>query len=152
MFKDKLTDIFVEIDDFCMEYEQDIRHHLLTGTSKKRIRKSKLSDSEIITILISFHTGSFRNFKHYYLNYVCIHLKNEFPDVVSYNRFIELQQKVVVPFMLFLKLRGFGHCTGISYMDSTPIRVCNNKRIRSNKVFKDVAEIGKSTMGCGGSG
>lgn len=147
MLVDKITEIFVEVDDFCLEFEEEIKQHLLDVNSKKRIRKSKLSDSEIITILISFHIGSFRNFKHYYLNYICTHLQNEFPDTVSYNRFIELQQKVIVPFILFLKLRGFGSCTGISYIDSTPIRVCNNKRIRRNKVFKGVAELGKSTMG-----
>jgi len=147
MLADKVTEIFVEIDDFCIDFEEDIRHHLLDGTSKTRIRKSKLSESEIITILVSFHIGSFRNFKHFYINYVLVHLDKEFPDAVSYNRFIELQQKVIVPFMLYLKNRGFGKCSGISFMDSTPIRVCNNKRIRNNKVFKDVAKIGKSTMG-----
>lgn len=40
-----------------------------------------------------------------------------------------------------------GDCTGISFVDSTPIRVCNNKRIRNNKVFKGIATTGKSTMG-----
>ncbi|KAA6303991.1 hypothetical protein EZS27_044366, partial [termite gut metagenome] len=49
--------------------------------------------------------------------------------------------------VLFLKLICFGECTGITYVDSTCIRVCHNKRIRRNKVFKGLAEIGKSTMG-----
>ena len=40
-----------------------------------------------------------------------------------------------------------GRCTGISFVDSTPIRVCHNKRIKRNKVFKDLAQVGKSTMG-----
>jgi hypothetical protein len=40
-----------------------------------------------------------------------------------------------------------GKCTGISFVDSTKIAVCNNKRIIRNQVFKDVAKIGKSTMG-----
>lgn len=65
MLKDKLIEIFVEIDDFCLEFEQEIKQYTLDGTSKKRIRKSKLSDSKIITVLVSFHTGSFRNFKHF---------------------------------------------------------------------------------------
>ena len=147
MLVDKITEIFVEVDDFCLEFEDEIKYHLLEGTAKKRIRKSKLSDSEVITILIAFHIGSFRNFKHFYINYICAHLQKEFPNTVSYNRFIELQQKVIVPFMLFLKLRGFGTCTGISFMDSTPLRVCKNKRIKNNKVFKGVAEVGKSTIG-----
>jgi len=37
--------------------------------------------------------------------------------------------------------------TGISFIDSTPIRVCKNKGIKRNKVFKDMATVGKSTMG-----
>ncbi|KAA6308173.1 hypothetical protein EZS27_040149, partial [termite gut metagenome] len=94
-----------------------------------------------------FHFGTFRNFKHYYLFYVQKHLSKEFPNLVSYNRFVELQSKVFIQFVLFLKLICFGQCTGITYVDSTCIRVCHNKRIRRNKVFKGLAEIGKSTMG-----
>lgn len=48
---------------------------------------------------------------------------------------------------LFLKMQCLGDCTGITYVDSTPIRVCKNKRIKRNKVFKDIAQVGKSTMG-----
>jgi hypothetical protein len=40
-----------------------------------------------------------------------------------------------------------GEGTGISFIDSTPVRVCKNKRIKRNKVFKDIAQVGKSTMG-----
>ena len=36
---------------------------------------------------------------------------------------------------------------GISFIDSTPIQVCNPKRISRNKVFKNTAKIGKSTIG-----
>ncbi|KAA6308388.1 hypothetical protein EZS27_039935, partial [termite gut metagenome] len=106
-----------------------------------------MSDSEIMAILAGFHFGTFRNFKHYYLFYVQKHLSKEFPNLVSYNRFVELQSKVFIPFVLFLKLICFGQCTGITYVDSTCLRVCHNKRIRRNKVFKGLAEIGKSTMG-----
>ena len=47
---------------------------------------------------------------------------------------------------MFLKTCCLGKCTGISFIDSTPIRVCKNKRIKRNKVFKDIAQVGKSTM------
>ena len=46
-----------------------------------------------------------------------------------------------------MKTCCLGKCTGISFVDSTPIRVCKNKRIKRNKVFKDIAQVGKSTMG-----
>ena len=49
--------------------------------------------------------------------------------------------------MLFLQLCCFGECSGISFIDSTCVPVCHNKRIKRNKVFKGYAERGKSTMG-----
>ncbi len=48
---------------------------------------------------------------------------------------------------MFLKLMRTGEVTGISFIDSTPVRVCKNKRIHNHKVFKDIAQRGKSTMG-----
>ncbi|MDR2086620.1 MAG: transposase, partial [Dysgonamonadaceae bacterium] len=39
----------------------------------------------------------------------------------------------------------FGKCTGITFIDSTKIEVCHNKRIYRNKVFKNLAKRGKST-------
>ena len=54
-----------------------------------------MSDSEIMTVLIMFHFGTFDNFKHYYLHFIRIHLKHDFPDAVSYNRFVELESRVV---------------------------------------------------------
>jgi len=75
------------------------------------------------------------------------HLRGEFPDLVSYHRFVELQGKVFVPLILFLKLVCFGKCTGITYVDGTKTGVCHNKRISSHKVFKGWAERGKSSMG-----
>lgn len=146
--KDKVTEIFVKVDDFCIECEQEIQKHLIeSGAFKTRNRKARLSESEIITILIGFHSGCFRNFKHYYLNYVCKHLKDEFPDLVSYNRFVELQSRCGIAFMLFVKMRCLGQCTGINIIDSTPLRVCHNRRIHNHKVFKDVAERGRCSMG-----
>ncbi len=75
------------------------------------------------------------------------HLKSEFPKTVSYNRFVELQQKAMLPMVMFLKIMKLGECTGVSFVDSTPIRVCKNKRIFNHKVFEGLAKRGKSTMG-----
>jgi len=62
-----------------------------------------MSDSEIMTILIMFHFGTFSNFKHYYLHFIRIHLKRDFPDAVSYNRFVELESRVFFKMMFFRK-------------------------------------------------
>lgn len=149
MLRDKITEIFVKVDDFCNEFEIEFKKHQLPapGDVKKRDRKAGLSDSEVITILISFHGGQFRNFKHFYLNFICAHCKDDFPGLVSYNRFIELSHRCAVAFMLFLHHCCRGECTGISFIDSTVLRVCHNKRIKRNKTFKGIAEVGKSTMG-----
>jgi hypothetical protein len=100
-----------------------------------------------MTVMLCFHFGSFRNFKHDYIHYVCEHLKSEFPKPLSYSRFIQVEHRVMIPMPLFLKLICFGECTGITFVDSTKIAVCHNKRIRTNRVFNDLAKIGKSSMG-----
>ena len=56
-------------------------------------------------------------------------------------------QSVNLPLAIFFQTCCMGKNTGISFMDSTPIRVCKNKRIKHNKVFKGIAQLGKSTMG-----
>jgi len=103
--------------------------------------------SEILTITVIFQLSGHRTFKHFYLFYIQKHMKSEFPDTVSYNRFTELMQANMVPLVLFMKTRCLGKCTGISFIDSTPLRVCKNKRIKANKVFEGIATTGRSTMG-----
>lgn len=142
--EDKITEIFYLTDEFYLEFQKTIQGYLLGNRPK---RKPKMSQSEVITILIIFHGMQHKNLKHFYLNFVQKHLTHLFPNTVSYNRFVELSQQVVLPMTLFLKMQCLGDCTGISYIDSTPVRVCKNKRIKRNKVFKDLAKIGKSTMG-----
>ena len=146
---DKVTEIFCICDDFCKEFSNQIEKKSLKAPDgrKHRNRKGRMSESEVMTILICFHFNSFRNFKHYYLFYVKEHLKDLFPNQVSYNRFVEIEKKVAVQMLLFLHVFCFGECTGISFVDSTCIPVCHNKRIATNKVFKGLATRGKSTMG-----
>jgi len=141
---DKITDIFCLVDEFCNDFERTTEPFLLGKPSK---RPAVMSKSEVISICLLFHLSGFRCFKHFYLFYVQRHMQAEFPRTVSYNRFVELCQSVVMPMTIFLKTCCLGSCTGISFVDSTPIRVCNNKRIKRNKVFKGIAEVGKSTMG-----
>ena len=142
--KDKVTEIFYLTDEFCRNFKSSIETHLIGNLPK---RKPIMAESEVITIMILFHSGQFRNMKHFYLYYIQKHMTTEFPNTVSYNRFTELMQASVLPMTIFLKTCCLGKCSGISFVDSTPIRVCKNKRISRNKVFKGIAELGKSTMG-----
>ena len=149
----KVTEIYCIADDFCKEYELELNKKALSlsnpspNTPKTRNRKGRMSDAEMITILVLFHSNTFRNFKHFYLFYVCRELKEEFPNLLSYTRFVERMPRVAVPLLLFLKLALMGECTGITFIDSTRIPVCENKREYSNRVFKGYAHKGKSTMG-----
>lgn len=141
---DKITDIFCTVDEFCAEFEKFTQAFILGNPPKK---KARMSNSEVITIIILFQLSGFRTFKHFYIYYVQKHMTNEFPKTVSYNRFTELMQSNLMALTMFAKTCALGSCTGISFVDSTPIKVCGNKRIKRNKVFKDVANVGKSTMG-----
>jgi len=74
-------------------------------------------------------------------------LRPYFPKFVSYNRFVELMQEALVPLLLYMTKLRIGKCTGISFIDSTTLDVCHNRRIHSHKVFKGIAERGKSSTG-----
>ena len=115
--------------------------------TKHRNKPNRMSDAEIIVILILFHSGGFRCFKHYYKEYVCKHLKHLFPRQVSYNRFVELEKEVLLPMTIFIKRVLLGTCTGISFVDSTPLCVCRNQRILIHKTFEGLAERGRCSMG-----
>lgn len=73
--------------------------------------------------------------------------KDKFPVTVSYNRFVELQKNVNVPMAVFVKMMCLGKCIGISFIDSTPIRVCHIKREKQNKTFKNIAQKGQYSLG-----
>lgn len=148
--KDKITEIFYLADEFCKEYSCHIQQSKGLACAdgvKRRNRPHEMSDSEIMTILMLYHFGSFKNFKHYYLMYVGVNLRTEFPKQLSYCRFIAIQSRVFAPMMLFLNMVCFGQCTGITFVDSTKISVCHNKRTSRHKVMKDFAKLGKSSMG-----
>ena len=98
-------------------------------------------------IMILFHDSGYRYFKHFYLEKVCKRLRHLFPKIVSYNRIVELEREVVIPLALFIKKVLLGKCTGISFVDSAPLRVCKNQRIHIHKVFKGIAQRGKCSMG-----
>lgn len=138
-------EIFCKVDDFYREFEPRVRGRLVKNDGRED-RSPELSVSEMMTIMILFHQSCFRHFKGFYLGYVCRHMKSEFPRVISYNRFVQLLPRIVVPLVAFLNsVRG--QVSGISFVDSTSLAVCKNKRIARNKVFEGLASRGKTTMG-----
>lgn len=140
-----LTTLFCSIDDFWKQFEIDWKAHMLGANKPKRGRRSELTISEIMTIVILFHQSNYRTFKHFY-QFVSIHLRSYFPKLISYNRFVASMKNVFIPLFAYLMHRT-GKVTGIAFIDATSIAVCHNKRIRRNQVFKGFAKRGKTTSG-----
>jgi transposase len=137
--------LFCDVDDFCQRFEPDFNQHLLTDGSRQRRRQATLCLSEVMTIIIAFQLSDYRTFKGFYTRYVCQHLRGDFPKLVSYNRFVELQAQTLVPLCAYLNSK-FGTCSGISFIDSLPLAVCHNRRIHSHRVFEGLAQRGKSSV------
>ncbi len=78
---------------------------------------------------------------------VCRNIREEFPRLVSYNRFVELMQSALLPLIVFLKSQCLGSCTGISFIDSTPIRACHIKQEHSHKVLQGLATKRQCSIG-----
>lgn len=142
----EMETLFCDVDDFCQEFEKILKAQTLPEKIKRRNRKFKLSVSEIVTIVIYFHSSSYRNFKDYYTKHVSQYLRSEFPDLVSYNRFVELMPSALMPLLCYLNTRK-GSVTGISFIDATKIPICHNARAKRNKVFQGFANWGKSSLG-----
>jgi Transposase DDE domain len=138
--------LFCDIDDFCWLFEPAWRRHLLADGACRRHKPGALSLSEVMTILVLFHASGYRDLKTFYTRHVAEQLTAEFPRLVSYGRFVELQREALVPLWSYLHTRK-GSCTGITFVDATTLAVCHNLRIPQHRVFWDSARRGQSSMG-----
>jgi hypothetical protein len=144
---DSLIELFCDVDDFCKGFLPKWQQLQLSSGLLHRQRRRSLCMSEIMTILIAFHQSHYRNFKAYYCEQVLPNWRSEFPGLVSYSRFVEFTSSAMIPLAVYLRERGFGHCTGISFIDSTALAVCHNARIHQNRVFAGLAERGHTSTG-----
>lgn len=140
-----IVSVFCEIDDFYKVFEVVWRKHQI-GNRRVRNRKSWLSMSEVMTILVMYHESGYKNLKSFYLREIGLHHRRDFPNLVSYHRFVELQQRCLLPLFFYLLVKR-GSCTGISFIDATALKVCHNLRIPSHRVFRGSAERDKSSTG-----
>lgn len=139
-----ITTLFCSVDDFWKSFKF-YWHKKQIGYKPSRGPTCSLSMSEIMTIMILFHQSNYRTFKYFYF-FLLENYRKEFPKLPSYSRFVSLQKKCFIPlFAYFHQCKG--KVTGISFIDSTIIKVCHIKRCYSNKVFKKIAAKGKSTTG-----
>ena len=87
-----LLELFCDVDDFCQQFQRETANQLPKKTGQRR-RHSRLSESEIITLVIHFHHSGYRQFKDSYTEHVQKHLTAEFPNLVSYSRFVQLMSR-----------------------------------------------------------
>lgn len=140
-----LIELYCSIDDFWKSFKQQWDKHSIDNGKTKRGPEPELSIPEMMTIVILFHQSNYRTFKHFY-GYIEMYFKIYFPKLISYSRFVHVMKKLLIPLFAYL-LNRKGKITGIAFVDSTSIDVCHNKRIKRNKVFKDLAKRGKTTSG-----
>ncbi|MEL0659863.1 IS982 family transposase [Psychromonas arctica] len=143
---DNLVELFCAVDDFCHQFILQWETQLITDGTRKRKRSSAMSFGERMTIMISFHQSNHRDFKNFYIGLVQRYWTEYFPTLISYTRFINTMSELIVPMCAYFETVK-GKPTGISFVDSTSLKVCHNIRIPRNKVFAKTGKRGKGTMG-----
>lgn len=143
-----LYQLFLDIDDFMKAFEL---YQAKRALENRRVRpgvKASMSLSEMMTIVVFYHYSGYKCFQYYYEDFVLNDLATEFPKAVSYQHFVSQLTKLGAPLFLFAQWRTqLAQRTGIYIADSKKLPVCDNRRIGSNRVFKNVAGRGKSSTG-----
>jgi Transposase DDE domain len=141
-----ILDLFCSLDAFWQQFAPAWERELMGSGLRRRRRATRLSPSELMTILILFQQSGYRTFKGFYTHQVQVHLRREFPGLVSYTRFVALMPRVLLPLAVYLHTQ-LGECTGISFIDATSLVVCHPARIRQHRVFRVEARRGKTSVG-----
>ena len=148
--EDLLIAIFLFTDDACQAMQSYVQQHWIGKTGKrpggKPTRQPKVSESEIMTLLIFYHHSGYKCFQYFYQRFVLTELRSFFPQLPSYERFLQLIERVSLPMWVLAKL-SCGERAGIYFIDSKKVPVCENPRIHSHKVFAHSARRGKSSTG-----
>jgi hypothetical protein len=146
---DRLVERFCEFDDFCQKIRAEWEAYLVAdghAPERKHGPEAGLCDSEIMTLVVLYHSSQFKNFKTFYNGIVLQLLRPYFRHAPCYERFITLTKRVWALLALFLASR-MGQKTDIYYIDSTSLPVCHNRRIAKHRVFAGLAARGKTSMG-----
>jgi Transposase DDE domain len=99
----------------------------------------------MLSFIMLFHASSYSNFKSCDTEHLLKHMAGALPRLVSYNRFVELMPAALVPMCAYSQSRK-GRWSGISFVDSTSLKVCPNRRIHSHKGFAGCARRGKTSL------
>src|SRR5688572_13219423 len=101
--KKDITELYCLVDDFCKFYAEYEKNRLLPR-NKQGNRKGKMHISEMLTIILMYHTSGSKNFKYFYKLHIEYLHKQDFPNAVSYNRFIELIPRLFMTLNILMHL------------------------------------------------
>ena len=121
-----LHQLFCDADDFCIDFLPLWHSPLLGNGDKKRLKNKCLSESEITTIVVCFQLGGFRVFKWPYQRHVAVYKRAEFPNLPSYNRFVELTAQSLEPPAAFMQSRC-GKSKGIAFAAQSRLKTLENR-------------------------
>lgn len=142
--ENKLIEIFVQQDDFCQELDR----WMSTQGEYRPIYHGRMAMSEMMTILTFYHHSGYKCFQYYYEEMIRFDIASYFPKAVSYKHFLSLIPRCLNHLFLFRQWQCSQALVGDAYyIDSKKLPVCHNRRIHNHRVFKNVAERGKSSTG-----
>jgi len=139
-----LLELLCDVDDFWLHFEPQWKANR-RAVGNQRERAGQLYPREVRTILIHVHQLHSRTFKAYDTEHVQVYLTKECPRLVRYPRVVALILQMMLPMLASVQTRS-GTCTGISFIDSTSLHVCDPKRISQHRVFARDARRGKSSI------
>lgn len=151
MTENDLTILYCKIDDFYHSFiKTNTGKKVISNYNGQRGPKRKLSVPEIMTLNIVRIFDRIGDLKTFYFIVKQEYIKY-FPSLPNYENFRKASNKsfpfiaAFVQYQLYINRK---RCTeDVFYLDSTPISVCENRYISSNKVSKAFASRGKSTKG-----
>lgn len=92
----RVLELFCPVDDCCHTFEPHWQWHLLSEGTRRQ-RRGELRLRELLTMVIHFHQAHYRDFTAYSTQYVAVYLRADFPQRMSYQRFVEVLPPLVVP-------------------------------------------------------
>jgi len=145
---DKLTQIYIEVDDFQKGMREFLdAQGLPNPNSTSRNRPRSMNESEMMTIIIYYHFSGFRCFKWYYNLVIKRIFADYFPTSFSYSRFIQLMAELNLYLLFYMTACRLSVTTQGNYIDAKKLVVSHNRRIKDHQVHKGFARRGKSSTG-----
>jgi hypothetical protein len=139
-------DLYCSVDTFWQAFEPLWEREQMAAGRHQGKRATRLSPSEIMTILIRFQPSGYRTFTGFAMHYVQTQLRAEFPQLLSSSRFVALIPRVLLPLTVSLQTQ-LGRCTGSSCIYSTALTVCKIARISQQRVLRVDARRRRTSVG-----